>query len=75
MLQDAMPQLRQMLEQEGMLLSGGFVGTSARQDPGPHGRQPARAAASVKLTASVPAAGTGQALATRAAGSTLDVFV
>lgn len=75
MLQDAMPQLRQMLEQEGMLLSGGFVGTSARQEPGPNGRQPSRAPASVKLTPSVPAAGIGQALATRAAGSTLDVFV
>ena len=75
MLQDAMPQLRQMLEQEGIVLSGGFVGTSTRQDPGPNGRQSARAPASVKLTASVPAAGTGQALATRATGSTLDVFV
>jgi len=32
-LQDAMPQLREMLRSEGLALSGGFVGTSAQQDP------------------------------------------
>lgn len=32
MLQDAMPQLRELLRSEGLELSGGFVGTSAQQD-------------------------------------------
>jgi flagellar hook-length control protein FliK len=35
MLQDAMPQLRELLRSEGLELSGGFVGTSAQQDPQP----------------------------------------
>lgn len=34
LLQDAMGHLRHMLEGEGLVLSGGFVGTSSRQDPG-----------------------------------------
>ena len=33
MLQDAMPQLKDMLQSEGLRLSSGFVGTSAQQDP------------------------------------------
>ncbi len=33
LLQDAMPHLKEMLEQQGLVLSGGFVGTSAQ-----HGR-------------------------------------
>jgi len=33
MLQDAMPQLKDMLQSEGLQLSSGFVGTSAQQDP------------------------------------------
>lgn len=75
LLQDAMPQLRQMLEQEGMLLSGGFVGTSAQQDPAPGGRQPARAPAKATDSAGEPVAGVGTGLANRATGRTLDVFV
>lgn len=34
LLQDAMPQLGDMLKGEGLLLSGGFVGSSAQRDPG-----------------------------------------
>ena len=75
LLQDAMPQLRQMLEQEGMLLSGGFVGTSARQDPAPNDRPPARAPARATDSAGEPVAIVGAGLANRTAGRTLDVFV
>ena len=75
LLQDAMPQLRQMLEQEGMLLAGGFVGTSARQDPAPNGRPPARAPAKATLAAGEPVASVGTGLASKVAGRTLDVFV
>ena len=39
MLQDAMGQLRQLLEGEGLFLSGGFVGTSAQRDPGAQDRR------------------------------------
>ena len=75
LLQDAMPQLRQMLEQEGMSLSGGFVGTSARQDPAPNGRPPVRASVSATDSAGEPVASIGAGLANRTAGRTLDVFV
>ena len=34
LLQDALPQLSDMLKGEGLLLSGGFVGTSTQQDSG-----------------------------------------
>ncbi len=36
LLQDAMPQLKDMLKGEGLVLSGGFVGTSSQHDPGAH---------------------------------------
>ena len=39
LLQDAMPQLRDMLKTEGLELSGGFVGTSAQHDPGARERR------------------------------------
>ena len=75
LLQDAMPQLREMLEQEGMQLSGSFVGTSARQDSGPNSRQPGRAQGAGKVTAQVTATGAAAAADARASGRTLDVFV
>ena len=75
LLQDAMPQLRQMLEQEGMLLSGGFVGTSTRHDQGPNARQPARTPEGAKVPASVALSAAGQTPGGRASGRTLDVFV
>ena len=34
LLNEAMPQLRDMLKSEGLMLSGGFVGTSAQRDSG-----------------------------------------
>lgn len=75
LLQDAMPQLRQMLEQEGMLLSGGFVGTSTRQDQEPNTRQPARAPEGARVPATVSLPSAGQTLGARGSGRTLDVFV
>lgn len=39
LLQDAMPQLSAMLQSEGLLLSGGFVGSSAQQDAGAQQRR------------------------------------
>jgi flagellar hook-length control protein FliK len=39
LLQDAMPQLSAMLKGEGLLLSGGFVGSQTQQHPGAQERR------------------------------------
>ena len=75
LLQDAMPQLRDMLEGEGLLLSGGFVGTSAQQDAGSPGRragpQPAKTSLRIADTTE-----NGQSTAVaRTTGRAVDVFV
>jgi hypothetical protein len=75
LLQDAMPHLKEMLRAEGMVLSGGFVGTSARQDPGAQ-RQQGNPQSRTSQSASVEPK-TIQAVSQPVLpqGRTLDVFV
>ena len=75
LLQDAMPQLRDMLRGEGMELSGGFVGTSARQDQGtperrnyPQGVRSAIVGVDARPGPATPAL-------SRTPGRTVDLFV
>lgn len=75
LLQDALPQLSDMLKGEGLLLSGGFVGTSAQQDPG--ARERAGKALGVRssvvgVEAPVAAATAGLS---RTPGRAVDLFV
>ena len=76
-LQDAMPQLRDMLHQEGLQLAGGFVGTSAQQQNEGQGR-PTTDRATATRTGTVLAAD-GAAHQPRGHGPSashaLDVFV
>lgn len=75
-LQEAMPQLRDMLRAEGLQLAGGFVGSSAQQkerDPrrDGHHREPDRSAVLSVSAADVSRTGRSEAAATHS----LDVFV
>ena len=75
MLQDAMGHLRQMLEGEGLFLSGGFVGTSAQQDPGAQDRR-SQAQAVKSAPALVELRPTEAASAmSRTPGRAVDLFV
>lgn len=75
MLQDAMPHLKDMLKGEGLLLSGGFVGTSAQQEPGAQEQRNRPQGTRVSVV-SVEAPLPGMAsLSSRAPGRTVDVFV
>lgn len=75
LLQDAMPQLRDMLKGEGLLLSDGFVGTSARQDSGARqrGGNP-RGGRSAIVSVAIQAA-TGTPARSGAPGRSVDLFV
>ena len=75
LLQDAMPQLGAMLKGEGLLLSGGFVGSSAQQDPGaqqrrssPHNMRSAIIGVETQAADRAPAP-------SRTPGRVLDLFV
>ena len=76
LLQDAMPQLRDMLRAEGLQLAGGFVGSSAQQKEGDARGESQHRASERMGTVSVSAA---DAVRTGRAGSgsthALDVFV
>ena len=75
LLQDAMPHLKELLRAEGMLLSGGFVGTSARQDQAPQGQKSTAqhsAMFQAKPEGAVLALGANPA---RRSGRAIDVFV
>ncbi len=75
LLQDAMPQLRDMLRGEGLELAGGFVGTSARQEPGARERRNnPQGVRSTVVNIEAPAAA-GTAGLSRATGRTVDLFV
>jgi flagellar hook-length control protein FliK len=75
MLQDAMPQLREMLRSEGLELSGGFVGTSAQRDSQARRDGPNTAAGRV-ATIVVPDQTTTRTLQSPAMQTrALDVFV
>ena len=75
LLQDAMPQLRDMLRGEGLELSGGFVGTSGRQESGAQERrsnpQGFRSGV-VSIEATVAGASAGLS---RTPGRAVDLFV
>ena len=75
LLQDAMGQLRDLLKSEGMSLSGGFVGTSARQDPQPQGRRTDRQPAIARMVLPQTAASSQLGAPPRQSGSSVDVFV
>jgi flagellar hook-length control protein FliK len=75
LLAGAMPHLSELLEREGLVLSGGFVGTSAQDEPGARerkGNTPAARGAIVGVE--IPASGAAPAQG-RAAGRVVDLFV
>lgn len=73
LLQDAMPQLRDLLKSEGLLLAGGFVGTSDHQESQ---AQPRRQSGSTVRTTAVAAPTTSQPLRLRVGQpGSVDVFV
>ena len=75
MLQDAMPQLKDMLKSEGLLLSSGFVGTSAQPDREARGQgldRPRGDGAQNKPDADALARSIQP---TRSSGRAIDVFV
>ncbi len=75
LLQDAMGHLRQMLEGEGLVLSGGFVGTSAQRDPGAQDRRSqAQAAKSAPALVELRPTEAMSALS-RTPGRAVDLFV
>lgn len=76
LLQDAMPQLKEMLKSEGLFLAGGFVGTSAQSDPGAQERRNQSPGARARLVGSAPL-GPAVAAAPRCGttGRSVDLFV
>jgi len=75
LLQDAMPQLSAMLEREGLSLSGGFVGSSAQQEPGAQQRRsgaPNMRAATISVE---PEATSRTDALSRTPGRAVDLFV
>lgn len=74
LLNEAMPQLRDMLKSEGLMLCGGFVGTSAQRDSGAQAqRRDGMREASLPAPAD-PAQARGPQR-TGSSGSSIDVFV
>ena len=76
MLQDALPQLKDMLQSEGLRLSSSFVGTSAQQDPQGRrdGSETARAGRAGVVAVPGPSGENGRRAAA-AQTHALDVFV
>ncbi|MCY7307371.1 MAG: flagellar hook-length control protein FliK [Rhodoferax sp.] len=75
LLQEAMGQLRDLLKNEGMSLSGGFVGTSARQEPQSQGRRGERQPAIARMVPIQTTIASSRGAAQRQSGSSVDVFV
>lgn len=76
LLLDAMPQLKELLAGEGLMLSGGFVGGSAQQGGQSQGRgDPAPMAREALVKAPAQAATGRTAPAPGAPGARLDLFV
>ena len=77
LLNDAMPQLRAMLGEEGLMLSGGFVGTSGREgaeaSPRRHPDQ-RQGVVSLQLASNDPGR-SAASIAAAGAGGRLDVYV
>lgn len=75
LLQDAMGHLRELLESQGLSLSGGFVGTSAQQEPGA-GQRRSHAQQLKNVVEPAQMAATATALiASRTSGRVVDLFV
>ncbi len=80
-LQDAMPQLQDLMQDEGLRLSGGFVGTSAQgREDGSQPRQPGAGPArigTVRMERAdvVPRAGDAGRVAGQGMGRSVDLFV
>jgi len=76
LLLDAMPQLKELLESEGLMLSGGFVGNSAQDGPS-QGREGQRQGGRDSRRHDLPAAGqlAPAARMTGAPGGAIDLFV
>ena len=77
LLNDAMPQLRAMLGEEGLMLSGGFVGTSGREgaEPSPRRHPDQRqGVVSLQLASNDPGR-SAASVAGAVAGGRLDVYV
>ncbi len=75
LLQDSMPHLEDMLNEEGLQLSGGFVGTTAQQESGTRERNSYPTGKRTSMVAiEPPAAGPGAASG-RMPGLAVDVFV
>lgn len=73
LLQDAMPQLRDLLKSEGLLLAGGFVGSSDHREPQ---AQPRRYVGAAVRATTVAAPVTGHPVTSRAGQpGSVDVFV
>ena len=75
LLTDAMPQLRDMLKNEGLSLSGGFVGTSAQSDPGSQEQRSQAQSARIFRAAAEPAPMGRTSPVNRMPGRTVDLFV
>ena len=74
-LNDAMPLLRDLLEEEGMLLSGGFVGASAHRDPGAQERRGHSQATTISVRGTEAQAVDRMLAPACASGRTVDLFV
>lgn len=75
LLQDAMPHLKDLLRSEGMTLAGGYVGTSAQQDPSAQGRKPDAGRAAV-VQGQADSNGLARSVQpVQTSGRTVDVFV
>ena len=75
LLQDAMPQLGAMLKGEGLLLSGGFVGSSAQPDPGAQQRRSMAQNMRSAIIGVETQAADRAAAPSRTPGRVLDLFV
>ena len=74
-LQDAMPQLSAMLKGEGLLLSGGFVGSSGQQEPGAQQRRSGAQNMRAATISVEPEATNRPAALSRTPGRAVDLFV
>ncbi len=74
LLSDAMPHLRDMLKSEGLMLAGGFVGTSAQRDSGAQAQRREDMRETSLQAAADPAQARGPQR-TGSSGRSIDVFV
>jgi flagellar hook-length control protein FliK len=76
LLADAMPQLKELLAGEGLMLSGGFVGTSAQQGGQSQGQSAPQSSATREPVATAPQTVQGRSVVVDgASGGRVDLFV